>query len=83
MPFEALGAAAELTSHEAAHLLNVSQPHLVSLLEAGKIPFQKSGSDRRVRFSDLQKYRELRDQKRRQILNHMTREAHEQGVNWD
>ena len=73
----------ELTTQEAADLLNVSRPHLVSLLEAGEIPFQKSGSHRRVRFSDLQKYRELRDQKRRKILNDMTREAHEQGLNWD
>ncbi len=26
---------------------------------------------------------ESRDQKRRQLLNDMTREAHEQGMNWD
>jgi excisionase family DNA binding protein len=73
----------ELTTQEAADLLNVSRPHLVSLLEGGEIPFQKSGSHRRVRFSDLQKYRELRDQKRRAVLSDMTREAHEQGLNWD
>ena len=73
----------ELTTQEAADLLNVSRPHLVSLLEAGEIPFQKSGSHRRVRFSDLQKYRELRDTKRRKVLDEMTREAHEQGLNWD
>ena len=75
--------AAELTAQEAADLLNVGRPHLVSLLEAGEIPFQKSGSHLRVRFSDLEKYRELRDQKRRKVLNDMTREAHEQGLNWD
>lgn len=73
----------ELTTQEAADLLNVSRPHLVALLEGGAIPFQKSGSHRRVRFSDLQKYRELRDHKRRKALNDMTRVAHEQGLNWE
>jgi len=34
-------------------------------------------------FSDLQKYRELRDRKRRKVLDEMTREAHEQGLAWD
>ena len=82
MPFEALRGAAELTSLQAAEVLNLSQPHLVSLLESGEIPFHTSGGNRRVRFSDLQKYRELRDRKRRQILNDMPREAHGQGLNW-
>lgn len=75
--------AAELTAQEAADLLNVGRPHLVSLLEAGEIPFQKSGSHPRVRLSDLQKYRDLRDKKRRKVLNDMTRKANEQGLNWD
>ena len=73
----------ELTTQEAADLLNVSRPHLVSLLESGAIPFHASGSHRRVRFSDLQKYRELRDRKRRKLLVEMTREAHDQGLAWD
>jgi excisionase family DNA binding protein len=83
VPFEVLGCAAELTTQEAAEALNVSQPHLLSLLQSGEIPFHISGGHRRVRFSDLQKYRELRDQKRRKVLNDMTREAHGQGLSWD
>ena len=83
MAFESLGGGAELTSQKAAEVLNVCEPHMVLLLESGEIPFRASGSHRRVRFSDLQKYRELRDQTRRKILNDMTREAHEQGLNWD
>ena len=81
MSFEALGGAGELSTQEAAEALNVSQPYLVSLLESGEVPSHLSGNHRRVRASDLQKYRELRDKKRRQILNDMTREAHEQGLN--
>ena len=80
MPFEALRGAAELTIQEAAEVLNVSQPHLVSLLESGEIPFHLSGGDRRVRPSEVEKYRESRDTKRRQILNDLTRDANEQGL---
>lgn len=82
MPSEAFRAGADLTTQEAAEVLNVSQPHLVSLLESGEIPCHTSGGHRRVRFSELERNRELRDMKRRQILNDMTREVQEQGLSW-
>ena len=69
----------ELTTQEAANLLNVSRPFLIKLLEQGEIPYIKVGSHRRIRFEDLMAYRQQRDLKRRQSLKELTQFSQHEG----
>lgn len=48
----------ELTTQDAADLLNVSRPFVIRLLESGKIPFHKVGKHRRIAREDFLVFRE-------------------------
>ena len=68
---------AELTTQEAADLLNVSRPHLIKLLESNALPFHRTGKHRRVRFSDLMHYKAARDQASADAMDALSRQAQE------
>jgi excisionase family DNA binding protein len=67
----------QLTTGEAAQLLNVSRPHVVTLLERGELPFEKVGTHRRVRLADVLAYRHAQDLRRREALTDMVRQGEE------
>jgi len=71
---------AELTTVEAAEMLNVSRPHLIKQLHLGALPFRMVGTHRRVRLVDLLAYRDAQDASSREALDELTRQAEDLGL---
>lgn len=72
----------ELTTVEAANVLNVSRPFLIKELEAGKLPFRKVGSHRRIALDDLLSYEKDMRARQEKALERIAENARKLGLEY-
>jgi excisionase family DNA binding protein len=63
---------AEMTTQEAADVLNMSRPTLIKRLDEGVIPYHRSGNRRKVAYMDVVAYKKTVDDKRLQALDELS-----------
>ena len=73
----------EVSTQQAADMLNVSRPHIVKLLEKGEISFRKVGSHRRTLLEDLMKYDAALKNQRSKSLEILAKQAQDLNLGYE
>jgi excisionase family DNA binding protein len=76
-PFTLMPMDEELTTQQAADILNVSRPYLNKVLDLGDIHHRKVGRNRRIKFSDLLEYKKQQEVRSKNVLQELADEAQE------
>lgn len=71
---------AELTTQQAAELLNVSRPHVIKLLDQGHIRYRLVGRHRRILASSLLEYRRTQQSDARRAADDLAALSEELGL---
>lgn len=79
-PISIIPVATEMTTQAAADLLGCSRPHLVKLLEEGKVEYTKIGKHRRVKFEDIINYKKRIKIKQKELLIKIMNADEESGL---
>jgi len=73
----------EVSTQQAADMLNVSRPHLVKLLENNTIPFKKVGSHRRILLRDLVTFEKSLQRTREEKLKFLSEQAQDLNLGYE
>lgn len=73
----------EITTQQAANVLNVSRPFVVGLIDKGELPARKVGTHRRLHLADVLAYKKRSDLARQQAFQDYLEETHALGIDVD
>lgn len=79
-PVSIVPIATELTTQAAAEMLSCSRPHLIKLLESGKIAYTTVGRHRRIKYEDLIQYKKKQKEEQKKLLIEMMKQDEEDGL---
>lgn len=71
---------AEMTTQQAAAILNVSRPFVSKLLKTGELAHEMRGTHRRIRIEEVLRYKHERSQTRRIALDRVAELSEEYGL---
>ena len=70
----------EITTQAAADLLGCSRPHVIKLLNQGKIKFTRVGKHRRIKYQDVVDYKETVKAEQRRLLTEIIKADEDDGL---
>jgi len=73
----------EISTTEAAKILNVSKPFVAKLMNEGRIPCRKVGSHRRVKYEDVIAFKQKDDRARKRVIDQLIRDAQDQDMGYN
>lgn len=79
-PISIVPIATEVTTQAAAEILGCSRPHVVKLLEEGKIKFTKIGKHRRINYEDVINYKKKMKTQQERLINEIMDTDEETGL---
>ncbi len=79
-PVAVHAADAEVTTQQAADMLNVSRPYLVGMIDNGTLPARMVGNQRRLPLKDVLAYKRDNQAKRRAALEELAKLDQELGL---